>query len=436
MTQWFPERTENMIRIYQQNELFPELMAARFSQRGGIVEAGTSVTLTSDSGKMYYTLDGSDPRVMGGALSDSAIEYTGPITVDDDVTVRVRVLDGEIWSAIDEAEYKVGGTFATADSLRISEVHYNPALPTQAEREAGFTDKDDFEFVEVVNVSNEVIDLSNAQLQQITIGADVHGVDFDFADGAITELAPGDRIVIVEDTAAFAMRYPNVTAVAGEWSGGLSNASETITLGDSAGIFQQFTYSDLWQPKTDGDGFSLELINPADANLDNWNVAGSWQQSSGVGGSPGGTSGPVAGDSNHDGIFDSGDFVVVFQAGEYEDGIDGNSTFEEGDWNGDGDFSSADFVFVFQIGNYVAAAMPINRHSEFAGGRDDLAQPNVINREVSPDAPVQGNPSESIELRPADAVDTIFGEWESPETVAEEHDLVEDDDLSKWDLLV
>jgi hypothetical protein len=65
---------------------------------------------------------------------------------------------------------------------------------------------------------------------------------------------------------------------------------------------------------------------------------------------------PLVGDSNRDGVFNSSDLILVFQAGEYEDGIAGNSTFEEGDWNRDGEFDSADFVLAFQQGNYVSAA--------------------------------------------------------------------------------
>ena len=61
---------------------------------------------------------------------------------------------------------------------------------------------------------------------------------------------------------------------------------------------------------------------------------------------------PHAGDANRDGRFDSVDFVQVFQAGEYEDDIPGNSTWEEGDWDGNGDFDSADFVLAFQTGLY------------------------------------------------------------------------------------
>ena len=62
------------------------------------------------------------------------------------------------------------------------------------------------------------------------------------------------------------------------------------------------------------------------------------------------------GDPNNDGVFNSSDLVKVFQAAKYEDGILGNTTFDEGDWNQDGEFDSGDLVLAFQIGGYVAAA--------------------------------------------------------------------------------
>ena len=58
------------------------------------------------------------------------------------------------------------------------------------------------------------------------------------------------------------------------------------------------------------------------------------------------------GDSNLDGEFNSRDLVTVFQSSQYEDSIDGNSTWETGDWNLDGDFTTADLVFAFQDGGY------------------------------------------------------------------------------------
>lgn len=62
---------------------------------------------------------------------------------------------------------------------------------------------------------------------------------------------------------------------------------------------------------------------------------------------------PLA-DVNADRIFSSKDLVAIFQAGEYEDGIPSNSTFDEGDWNGDGEFDSADLILALQFGDYVS----------------------------------------------------------------------------------
>ncbi|MCA9150430.1 MAG: DUF2202 domain-containing protein [Planctomycetales bacterium] len=60
----------------------------------------------------------------------------------------------------------------------------------------------------------------------------------------------------------------------------------------------------------------------------------------------------VVGDSNQDGVFDSNDLMLVMQSGEYEDGVDNNSSYVEGDWNGDGDFDTTDFVFALQNSSY------------------------------------------------------------------------------------
>ena len=60
----------------------------------------------------------------------------------------------------------------------------------------------------------------------------------------------------------------------------------------------------------------------------------------------------IVGDANGDGRFDTSDLILIFQAGEFEDGIDGNSTFEEGDWNGDRDFDTGDLILAFQRGTF------------------------------------------------------------------------------------
>ncbi|MCA9151505.1 MAG: hypothetical protein KDA92_19465, partial [Planctomycetales bacterium] len=62
------------------------------------------------------------------------------------------------------------------------------------------------------------------------------------------------------------------------------------------------------------------------------------------------------GDANFDGVFNSSDLIVVFQAGQYEDGLPVNSMWATGDWDMDGEFSTSDLVTAFQTGAYVAAA--------------------------------------------------------------------------------
>jgi hypothetical protein len=60
------------------------------------------------------------------------------------------------------------------------------------------------------------------------------------------------------------------------------------------------------------------------------------------------------GDANLNGLFNSSDFVQVFQRGEYEDALPKNSIWSDGDWNNDQEFNSSDFVTAFQAGGYEA----------------------------------------------------------------------------------
>jgi hypothetical protein len=64
------------------------------------------------------------------------------------------------------------------------------------------------------------------------------------------------------------------------------------------------------------------------------------------------------GDANLDGEFNTRDLVQVFEAGEYEQSVVGQSTWAHGDWNGDGGFNSRDLVLVFQAGGYEIGPRP------------------------------------------------------------------------------
>jgi hypothetical protein len=120
--------------------------------------------------------------------------------------------------------------------------------------------------------------------------------------GALT-LAPGEYLVIPENTAAFRSLYGNAARLAPPWtSGGLSNAGERITLRDADGnVVHDFSYDDMppWPVAADGTGPSMEVIDINGDYADGTN----WRASSEPAGSPGyAGAGP---DSDGDGVPDS-----------------------------------------------------------------------------------------------------------------------------------
>lgn len=75
-----------------------------------VVPAGTDVVVTPPAnGTVYYTLDGSDPRAVGGTVSANAIPLSsdGLIKINADVTLTLRVFDNGEWSSIVIANYFV-----------------------------------------------------------------------------------------------------------------------------------------------------------------------------------------------------------------------------------------------------------------------------------------------------------------------------------------
>ncbi len=202
-----------------------------------------------------------------------AIPYTKPVLLHDLTTVKARVLNGSEWSALNEATFTVGNP-----ALTLSELHYHPADPSSEEIAAGILDADDFEFIELLNYGTGTCDLSGLRF--------VTGIVFDFAGSPIRTLAPGARVLIVKNRAAFAMRYGSSLPVAGEYSGRLSNSGERLELVAADGeTVLDFTYGTdaPWPEAADGDGPSLERREP----VGDPNAPGSWQASSAPGGSPG-----------------------------------------------------------------------------------------------------------------------------------------------------
>jgi len=205
---------------------------------------------------MQASSEGSDDVDLPGVN-----KYTAPVTLTSSTHVKARILNGGIWSAMNEAVFAVG---RIAQNLRVTEVMYNPRALNG-------------EFIELKNIGAETINLNLVSF--------TNGIDFTFPG---IDLAPGEYIVVVQDRDAFEARYGSNVNIAGQYSGRLNDAGERITLVDAIGrTILDFSFEDGWHSITDGEGFSLTIIDPAHFDLSSWNVEEAWRASAYLDGSPG-----------------------------------------------------------------------------------------------------------------------------------------------------
>ena len=127
--------------------------------------------------------------------------------------------------------------------LRITELHYHPPGDGLAE------------FIELKNTSTTVtLDLTGIHFSD--------GVEFAFS---ASTLAPGERIFVVRNTAAFTAAFGAGFRIAGEFANdtNLSDGGEHVALDDAGNsTIQEVTYNDTapWPVTTDGAGASLHFV--------------------------------------------------------------------------------------------------------------------------------------------------------------------------------
>jgi hypothetical protein len=216
--------------------------------------------------------------------------------------------------------------------LRVTEIMYHPANPTPAEIAAGYDDGDRFEFIELQNTSAT----QSLQLEGVHFTA---GIEWTF--GATT-LPPGGYAVLVADAAAFAQRYGAGIPIAGAYLNNLSNGGEPLRLDDVDGsTIQEFRYDDNgdgWHSETDGEGYSLVILDPL-SSLDSWNDGTAWRASASLGGSPGDADTvQLAGDVNGDLHVDLADLAIL----QAHFGTQSGALRSQGDLNGDGAVGRSD----------------------------------------------------------------------------------------------
>ena len=141
----------------------------------------------------------------------------------------------------------VGG--AVTAQVVINEIHYHPS-----------SDLRDDEFIELHNGGASPVDLGGWSFAD--------GVDFTFPPG--TTIPARGYIVVARDAARVREAYGLAAdQVIGDYDGALSNAGERLELTDRSGLeVDVVDYLDEypWPPEADGDGPSLECLDPARPN--------------------------------------------------------------------------------------------------------------------------------------------------------------------------
>jgi hypothetical protein len=206
----------------------------------------------------------------------------GAVEAGKTYRVRCRMKDNtNRWSNWSEpVQFAAGAPLAGKARLPlvITELMYNP--PASASEDGW--DRDEFEFVELMNAGTAAIDLAGVSLSE--------GVTFSFAGSAVQQLGPGQFVLVVRNRVAFECRYGTALAllIAGEYGGKLSNSGERLKLTDlGTGVLADFEYKDSWYGSTDGQGRSLVLASPTGTTADQLGQKASWRASSQWGGSPG-----------------------------------------------------------------------------------------------------------------------------------------------------
>ena len=281
---FMPQSIPCLMTQLKERNWFPSIMTPVFQSASKISSDKFQIVLSAAS-DVYYTRDGSDPRLPGGGVNPLATlikyekflnDYGHPkeynLLANERTLIRARAWNGEEWSAIAEINTTVYGEYS---DLRISELMYSPSLPDDA-IEHGWS-RDDYSWIELINAGQGLISLEGVQF--------ISGIAYTFPS---LNLLPNERVILVKNKDAFASRYQILDGmnVLTGYKGNLSRKGEKITLAapDGTPIFS-FTYSNQWYPETDQGGHSLVALDTGN-DTSSWNTPENWYPSQSINGSP------------------------------------------------------------------------------------------------------------------------------------------------------
>ena len=128
--------SDQLISAMRAEGFYPSIDPPSYSPHGGEVLLGYALPITVPAGSsaVYYTLDGSDPRLPGGAVSPTALLYnpTTGVPINQASWVRSRAVNGTEWSALNEAFFTVTSVGTNTQPMVSAGSNQNITLPSGA----------------------------------------------------------------------------------------------------------------------------------------------------------------------------------------------------------------------------------------------------------------------------------------------------------------
>jgi hypothetical protein len=245
-------RTPIVIKQLSDVNLYGSAFAPQIYKNGVLLDSQVynltgpiNVTFTSQdvAGKIFYTLDGTDPRVTSGSVNSTAMEAfeNTNINIPYPLKLKARVLNGSDWSPAHEVVFT---NTENRVNIRVTEIQYYPSV-------YGSQGQKDLEFIELKNIGDKGVDLGGLRLDS--------AVKYTFPQNTI--INPHGFVVICSNRNGFEFLYGMKPT--GEFSGNLSNEGEQIVLlneNDSVLINMVYNVSSPWPTDVKNTGHSLVAV--------------------------------------------------------------------------------------------------------------------------------------------------------------------------------
>ncbi len=253
--EYFPFRANIVMEQLEDLELFPTVPAPVVKGSGkeilDPVENFTSdidITLTNQaaSGDIYYTLDGSDPRKIGGGISGQAVKIAsgGSLSIRSSSILKARIVQDNSWSAVTEITFVTEQT--DYSDFKVTELQYHPLDSING---TDTISGKSYEFIEFKNIDPT----DGMNLSGLVVDSAIY---YEFPENYV--LAPQQYFVVASKPTWFYSRYGMESS--GNFQNNLSNSGEQIVVHTAGGeVILDITYDDHlpWPEQPDGNGPSL-----------------------------------------------------------------------------------------------------------------------------------------------------------------------------------